>query len=291
MAQFTVDDLIKRRIGLQEIRNLTANVGIRQQNADSFTANSVTRRVNSLIKSGDVESAEKLLDNSPSHRAAGIITKIFPKQSVMKITNSKTGETITTAYEDRDPIGTMKKIPAASIGPSQFGEPEVDTRGNLIQTEKRTGKVSVLDRGSAIFSEPFADKRGNLVQRNTQTGEIKVLSRKGQGGGSLEEARQAFLSGNASKEQLALIRQDETEFVKDYVESFGALVGPRRSQELRKQGSLLFEVERLGSNPLPENITSTSAAVEYLVENLKFDEDQAKEIVRQIMRAERAVTE
>ena len=177
MAQFTVDDLIKRRIGLQEIRNLTANVGIRQQNADTFTANSVTQRVNSLINAGDVESAEKILNNDPSNKAAGITTKLFPKQKVMKITNSKTGETITTAYETRDPIGTMKKIPAASIGPRQFAKPERDAFGNITQTEKGTGKVSVLDRGSATFSEPFADKRGNLVQRNTQTGEIKVLSR------------------------------------------------------------------------------------------------------------------
>ena len=187
MAQFTVDDLIKRRIGLQELRNFTANIGIRQQNADTAAArnpilqqnadtsqsNAVTARVNSLINAGDVESAEKLLDNSPAHRAAGIITKIFPKQNVMKITNTKTGETITTAYETRDPIGTMKKIPAASIGPRQFAKPERDAFGNITQTEKGTGRVSVLDRGSAAFSEPFADKRGNLVQRNTETGEIK----------------------------------------------------------------------------------------------------------------------
>ncbi len=166
------------------------------------------------------------------------------------------------------------------------GQTRFDPQGGEIASTapERDTVIRSIGRGDKSMDVLFDKRTGEQIRELGPTGA-------GQQGGSLEQARQDFLSGNATKEQLALIRQDETEFVKDYVESFGALVGPRRSQELRKQGSLLFEVERLGSNPLPENITSTSAAVEYLVENLKFDEDQAKEIVRQIMRAERAVTE
>jgi len=289
MAQLTdIDEIIRQGIGLQQLRNRTAQVGINRQNANTNNLNALTSRVDTLMKGNDFETAEKLLNQVNNPRGFQVKLRSDNKSLQVKGPN---GAVKIYGYDKGNFSRTVKEIEGAGFGSQQFAKPEKDEFGNIVQTEQGTGKVRVLDRGSAIFSEPFTDRQGNRVQRNTQTGEIKVLSRKGQGGGSLEEARQAFLSGNASKEQLALIRQDETEFVKDYVESFGALVGPRQSQELRKQGSLLFEVERLGSNPLPENITSTSAAVEYLVENLKFDEDQAKEIVRQIMRAERAVTE
>lgn len=176
-------------------------------------------------------------------------------------------------------------------------------RGSLPNVRRSFLERAVLARRK-IFQELTLKRNkigvegghGKLVQKRVDQAERAMIRAENEleklGGGktegTLEQSRRAFLQGRASREQLALIRQDESKFVKDYVESFGALVGPRKTQELRKQGEVIFEIERLKSNPLPKNITTTSAAVQYLVRNLKFEEDRAKEIVKQIMGNERA---
>ena len=136
----------------------------------------------------------------------------------------------------------------------------------------------------------FVKGKGNRnILVNSETGaDIADLGPRGKEGSTLEGARRAFLEGKASPEQLALIGQDRAEYIKDYLSVFqGTFLTPRKHANLRRQGEILFQIERLKANPLPANISTTSKAVEFLT-SLGFDENQAREIVKQIMRNERA---
>lgn len=136
----------------------------------------------------------------------------------------------------------------------------------------------------------FVQGKGNRnILVNSETGaDIADLGPRGKEGSTLEGARRAFLEGKASPEQLALINQDKAEYIKDYLSVFqGTFLTPRKHANLRRQGEILFQIERLKANPLPANISTTSKAVEFLT-SLGFDENQAREIVKHIMRNERA---
>jgi len=151
---------------------------------------------------------------------------------------------------------------------------------DLIVKEKKTG---------TLFQKPAIEKfTPESIKRFRTTKNPADLVPRGKEGSTLEGARRAFLEGTASSEQLALIGQDRAEYVRDYLSVFqGTFLTPKKHANLRRQGEILFQIERLKANPLPANITTTSKAVEFLT-SLGFDENQAREIVKQIMRNERA---
>ena len=150
----------------------------------------------------------------------------------------------------------------------------------LVPREKKEG---------TLFQKPAIEKfTPESIKRFRTTKNPADLVPRGKEGSTLEGARRAFLEGKASSEQLALIGQDRAEYVRDYLSVFqGTFLTPKKHANLRRQGEILFQIERLKANPLPANISTTSKAVEFLT-SLGFDENQAREIVKQIMRNERA---
>jgi len=142
---------------------------------------------------------------------------------------------------------------------------------------------------SAVFQKPAIEKfTPESIERFRTTKNPADLIPRGKERSTLEGARRAFLEGKASPEQLALINQDKAEYIKDYLSVFqGTILTPRKHANLRKQGEILFQIERLKANPLPANISTSSKAVEFLT-SLGFDQGQAREIVKQIMRNEHA---
>ena len=285
--QFSVPDLLGRQenLNLQQVREENHRT---QQRAGKLTEiGNISKLLNdSFFRGGrpEVDRVSKMLTQRGFD--IGDVSGIeFPKPgvSVHAIPGSEDKIVVSQFPGMEQPkVERLTADKAKDFTLSQ-GQTRFDPQGREIASTapERDTVIRSIQRGEKSMDVLFDKRTGEQIRELGVTGA-------GQQGGSLEQARQDFLSGNASKEQLALIRQDETEYVKNYVESFGSLIGPRKSQQLRKQGKFLFEVERLGSNPLPENITSTSAAVEYLVKNLEFDEEQAQQIVRAIMRLQSA---
>jgi len=158
------------------------------------------------------------------------------------------------------------------------------------QTSRNLADLVLKEKkGNTLFQKPAIEKfTPESIRLFRTTKNPADLVPRGKERSTLEGARRAFLEGKASPEQLSLINQDKAEYIKDYLSVFqGTILTPRKHANLRRQGEILFQVERLKANPLPANITTTSKAVEFLT-SLGFDESQAREVVRQIMRNERA---
>ncbi len=177
---------------------------------------------------------------------------------------------------------------------SLFQKPQIeDFTPESIERFRITKNPSELvpreKKESTLFQKPVIQKfTAKSIERFRITKNPADLVPREKEGSTLETARGAFLEGRASPEQLALINQDKAEYIKDYLSVFqGTILTPRKHANLRGQGEILFQIERLKANPLPSNITSASQAVKHLV-SLGFDENQAREIVKQIMRNERA---
>lgn len=194
--------------------------------------------------------------------------------------------------------------PAAAAGAfaRSGGTPELREAGaaaekQIRESAKTTGDPKTFE--SFLVGEVSAG-RLSFDQAAKKMAEFKKQSTEAGDPGALETARQAFIAGKASKEQLALINQDRDQYTKDYLSIFqGTVVTPRKHSQLRNQAGILFDVERMKKNPLPSAYTageqriaidSASAAVRYLVDLAGFDEDTAKEITRQIMLLETGAT-
>jgi len=109
-----IDDIIQQGIKLQDLRDRQRRTDILQQQAETSRMNALTERVNTLIRNGDVESAEQILNNVPVNKAAGITIKIRPEQTVFEIT--KGNKTKIFSYKTRNPVRTMRVLPRAELG-------------------------------------------------------------------------------------------------------------------------------------------------------------------------------
>jgi len=86
-------------------------------NAETSQANSITSRVNAMLRGGDHEGAATIINNSPANKQNQLTTKFFPKQKIFTRTNKITGESKSWFYEPQaeNPLETVKEIPEAKI--------------------------------------------------------------------------------------------------------------------------------------------------------------------------------
>jgi len=75
--------------------------------------------------------------------------------------------------------GIAGEVAKRKVLGGEFTEPVENDRGQLIQVNKGTNEVKVLDQEQNEFSEPFRNADGDLVQQNLRSNEIKVLSKTG----------------------------------------------------------------------------------------------------------------
>jgi len=108
-----IQNLLKNQINVQTLRNRTNRVGIEQQRANTGSQNANTNRVNSLVKAGDYEAAEKVYENEPGNRDKGLTFKFLPEQNILTVKGRNKSESF--SYDPRDISGTLKHLPQASL--------------------------------------------------------------------------------------------------------------------------------------------------------------------------------
>jgi len=161
MAQFQlaeVDSLLKNQINLQNLRNRTSRVGIAQQRANTGSQNANTNRVNSLVKAGDYEAAEKIYENEPGNKAKDLTFKFSPKEKILTVKQIRNGQVIGSksfSYNPHDVAGSMQLLPEASFE-SEPGLGSVnlsDDRAELTRLRQQTKDPAEISRINEVLEE------------------------------------------------------------------------------------------------------------------------------------------
>jgi len=107
-----IQGLMKSGIEIQKLRDRQRRTDILQQQG----VNASIDRVNTLIRNGNFEAAEQMLNNDPSMKAKGYVVKVSPDKNIIERRSTKTGELKTFVYDVSDPLRTMKEVSRSESG-------------------------------------------------------------------------------------------------------------------------------------------------------------------------------